>query len=925
MAPSELGIQNGRNSPRTTRSHSISSDRTSLTGYGGLLSPPVSISPEPAFIAASAASQIVTNDHDSRSDTWFDQHGIEPSGETALVAPPALQLVNRFLDQLLFNFLSVSKSISLGSLRPAVSEVLKPKLAKDAISGADQELHEYLGGGEDEELLAFHKVQEPGGDWDLELVWKRTRLRCMVYSSLGDMEEEDEDFYTERGHLDGPDSNHRFSNSSGVVSPAVAIFLTSILEFMGEQVLVVAGQAAYHRLRVKHEKDENDGVSTHGDIAERVVVEESDMERVALNSTLGRLWRGWKKRIRSTNASMSMTRSFSRESLVSHLQASRAASIVPEDHTEDDARRPYLSAVLAEHEYAAGVPLPLPADDVREIEIPGLVRQSDDEEDDMESKVEEIRPLARPKSLVIIRNTFQDPLTPTSSQPRTPILLAPNSRKRSNSLPSPAPSPYKSPISKRSRPSVDIFGLPHNFTSKVDADKAEGETVDEPEAQVEERDEDVVDEESKNSSEGHKGLVSGAISGVVAIGTAAVTGPVAAANGETNALVTKEETDGDEELIEEPQIMTSSRVSIGGRVSPDNATGLSRRSSARSHSVHSLRLIDVASPKSPARSRVGSVDASDYVTGRPSGLSRSNSVQYPLSDSQTPRVTTPVSRIANTSPILRNGSSLSSRAVRNNAGRSISEKKEINVNGSTPITAVPSDLAAAAMRGVDVDTTAVSPQEPSERTPTDVTPQPAPFILSAPPAARNNRAPASLTSSGEVTQTVTAPALSSRSLAVEREGSGVPPLTPLREMMEGAPDTSDEASSIAPSNRSMSERNGHSPSASGSTLSYSQRPTDQRSTRPAVNRSSPPRVSKDEATRKGTQDSWSKPHRPTHTSGSGSSSASHKLKPVRTSEESAPNGVDDKSQSFEQLIRSDQTIQYTLTPQNMRNIEVCIP
>lgn len=33
----------------------------------------------------------------------------------------------------------------------------------------------------------------------------------------------------------------------------------------------------------------------------------------------------------------------------------------------------------------------------------------------------------------------------------------------------------------------------------------------------------------------------------------------------------------------------------------------------------------------------------------------------------------------------------------------------------------------------------------------------------------------------------------------------------------------------------------------------------------------------------------------------------------------------DSRQSFEQLIKSDQTIQYTLTPENMRNIEVRSP
>src|SRR5258708_6931302 len=110
MAPSEPGthtprFDSGYPSPRTTRSPSISSDIPSVANHTGLLSPPISISPDPAFIAVSAASQIVTNDHDSQSEAWLDQHGIEPSGETALVSPPALKLVNQFLDQLLFNFL----------------------------------------------------------------------------------------------------------------------------------------------------------------------------------------------------------------------------------------------------------------------------------------------------------------------------------------------------------------------------------------------------------------------------------------------------------------------------------------------------------------------------------------------------------------------------------------------------------------------------------------------------------------------------------------------------------------------------------------------------------------------------------------------------------------------------------------------------
>ena len=929
MAPPDLALHTGP-SPRATRSQSISSDRPSLTGYGGLLSPPVSTSPEPAFIAASAASQIVTNDHDSQSDTWFDQHGIEPSGETALVAPPALKLVNRFLDQLLFNFLSVSRSTSLASLRPAVGEVLKTKLAKDAINGADQELHEYLGGGEDEELLAFHNGLEPSGDWDLELVWKRTRLRCMVYSSLGDMEEEDEDYYTEQEQLDGPPgSNNRFSNNPGVVSPAVAIFLTSILEFMGEQVLVVAGQAAYHRLRAKHEREERDGTGTHADIADRVVVEDSDMERVALDRTLGRLWRGWKKRIRSPTTSISMTRSFSRESMRSLPQTSRAASVAPGDQTfDEDLPGQSLATVLAEHEHAANIPLPLSADDVREIEIPGLAKQSDDEEEISEE--EDIRPAPRPKSMMIFTSHNREDLpTPTSSQPQTPVFLAPKSRKRSNSVPSPAPTPYSSP-SKHSTLVDDTVGA----GDQVMPEKAhieDGESEEKPPTTTKKIIEKGGLDENTEEIDHHKGILAGVIAGATAIGAAAVAGITAAANGEAPQTESgvRDETDGEEEFNEEPQILTSSRVSIGGRISPDDPKAPSRQSSVRSHSVHSLRLIDVASPKSPARSRHGSVDAADYVSvgGRPV-LSRPNSIHSPIvSELQTPRVSSPISRAPNASPLARNGSSLSQRHTRNSAGESISEveEKDINETESAPMTAVPSDLAAA-MQGVDMDPSPTS-QSPVNNGPSHRDA----FVLAAAPTSRNREAASVPINESQVSHPASNLAVGSKALGLE---NGVPPLTPLREMMEGAPDTSDEASSIAPSYdaHSFSEQamNGHSPSVSGSTFAHSQRAAEAaRAARPSnanIPRSSPPRSSRDDSTRKVLPDPASRGQRSTHTSGSGSSSStSHKLKPVRTSEDSAPNVFEDKSQSFEQLIRSDQTIQYTLTPQNMRNIEVCSP
>uniref|UniRef100_A0A8H7KAQ4 Flo11 n=1 Tax=Bionectria ochroleuca TaxID=29856 RepID=A0A8H7KAQ4_BIOOC len=404
-------------SPRHVRSRtqSISSDRPSSIGRN-LLAPPQSVSPEAAFIAASAASQIVTNDHDSHADVWYDEPGMIPAGETALVSDGALRLVNNFLDQLLFNFLQIAKSTTLSALRPAVTEVLKPKLARDAITNADEELREYLGGADEEDYVKPQNG-DPSRDWDLELVWKRTRLRSMVYSSLGDMEEEDEDMYMEQEHLEiGADEQ-----ISDVISPAVAIFLTSVLEYMGELTLTVAGQAAYHRVRAEFEKEIKDGLKTPSDIADRIVVEESDMERVALDRTLGRLWRGWKKRIRAPAVIEFGNRPFSRTSIdhtrngsdVNPLRSPGSEMGIESKPSQEQVEEGVKEEAQPPPE-PADIPLPVGDNDVEEIEVPGYAVHSDDEEDEEDVELA----IRRPRSLV-----FSSPRNPTLNWLDLPLCL----------------------------------------------------------------------------------------------------------------------------------------------------------------------------------------------------------------------------------------------------------------------------------------------------------------------------------------------------------------------------------------------------------------------------------------------------------------------------------------------------------------------
>ncbi|KAI1424067.1 hypothetical protein F5Y12DRAFT_785545 [Xylaria sp. FL1777] len=754
-----------------SRALSTSSDRPSTIGVHSLMSPPLSVSPEAAFIAASAASQIVTNDHDTYSGTWYDQVGIEPHEGTALVANGALLLANNFVDQLLFNVLATAKSTHLPSLRSAVIDVLKPKLAKDVINSADEELREYLGGGEIENLARTAPF-EAARDWDLELVWKRTRLRCMVYSSLGDMEEEDEDYYVEREHLDGEIGD----TVTELVSPPVAIFLTSILEFMGEQVLVVAGQAAFNRLRTNYEKELKDGTRQPGDVSDRLVVEELDMERVALDRTLGRLWRAWKKRIRSPlepNFSRPFSRSsangsgasyYRRESTTIESPAVQPLSELDtatddqpnhSDAIQDGTQEPGKSPIKGEGDILDPSTLPLPDSDIE-------ATYSDEEE----SEQEELP--SRPKSWFVashevdIGNTFAS----KSSVKRTP------------SLPS------------RKKPRYSTFDAEDEFTNEPIQVTQASDSL-----EVETEGEATVHTKIKPS----EGI------------DVAVPSTATHVTGQTD--IREEEFDSEiEEFAEEPEILTSARVSYGGRSSP--TTSESGRPSSivltRSSSVRSVRVIEVQGH----RSRASSVESNPRSpTPRSFSFPREGNVS-----------TTP--------PIVEE---MTPYAI-----------PYVTVTKTTPGT------VSSYVEGVhDIGTTLTPPSR--NRLPPKVTPAPIFSPTSAPSKVSVITNPASLSQE-------------ERYDAFQRQTSGLrnPPMP------------------------TLPERSANRPVYVQATSTQRASPDSPRFPRPVQNEVPSPA----------------------------------RFKPKRTSEESSSNRPADVARDFEELIQSNETLQYTLTPENMRDIDV---
>lgn len=468
----DLGSGSPLVSPIMSRTPSVAgSDRYStisgVTGYWP--QNPENVQPAAAYVAPFGAVQVV-NEHsaasrrsDYSSDEEDEQNG--PAKDDAQFSPQALALINSFLDQLLYSFLSTARSTSLHALRPAVNEVLKQRLAKEAVANADEELQELLAGGEEEDERNAALNFKDNRKWDLELVWKRTRLRVMVYMRLGEMEDEDEERHVKEQELfyGREADSRRFSSSSGLVSWSAAIFLTSVLEFVAEQSLQAAGSAAYARAR-RQSKAQQRPAPAEPASPRQFTVEDFDVEKIALDVRLGRLWRTWRKTLRNDRRPMTPSRygmmsrsSFTRDRAAS-LSALRRGSMghyrddstVAEEQYRELASRPrHFSrdddpeGQYPEHVLAANIPLPMrdAKRDVDEIEVPGLARSADE-------AVESERPIKEAR-----RNSFTSDLPyrtadgsvmQTASKSKTPgfpFSRPTMTRQRSKSVPNPPRTP----------------------------------------------------------------------------------------------------------------------------------------------------------------------------------------------------------------------------------------------------------------------------------------------------------------------------------------------------------------------------------------------------------------------------------------------------------------------------------------------------
>ena len=280
--------------------------------------------PDPSYISEPAADAVV------RSYPPPEQTRNVISNEI-VIDPTGLRTVNLFLDYILHEFLSRSKSGSLHRLREAVGNVIRTTLGTAAMVQAEEDLADFLAENGDhsgfyEEMDSEEDVHvEPDAVWNLEKVWSRARTKCMIYSTLGDKDEQD--FLEE----EEDEEDYELPASKRKVSGVGAVYLTAILEFIGEQCLLVAARTAYRRVAAS--------IHDVNLVAEpiQIVVEDADVKRgIAEESLTTRLWRKWKRS----------------EKILSTI--SSGSSIYPpdthrgyENHSESISRIPFMPAQAA--------------------------------------------------------------------------------------------------------------------------------------------------------------------------------------------------------------------------------------------------------------------------------------------------------------------------------------------------------------------------------------------------------------------------------------------------------------------------------------------------------------------------------------------------------------------------------------------------
>lgn len=353
-------------SPTMSRPGSVASGRSSIVSTMTVTAPNYvgTTRPSPEYISAASAGYLATESQSHSLASVSEDE--DDSSDQVVVADGAVSLINAFLDKLLFDFLSAARSTNLLALKPAIADVLKKSLARDAIARAQDDVEDLLAlqDSDDEEEHISSTLDKQ--KWNLEFAWKRARLRVMMRIETSDFDiDDDEKYVQEEGLLQG----RQFSQAR-FMSLSAEIFLAGVLEFVAEQLLALASNGATMRARKQSLSVKADaGLTT----TPRILVQEPDIEKAALNSPMDRLWRNWKKSLRSRGLGHQYR---STRSLNGSPTLTQHENVL----VEETGMTPHIPDMEhPEHVIASNIPLPMSERDIDEINTPWLAKDPDEE------------------------------------------------------------------------------------------------------------------------------------------------------------------------------------------------------------------------------------------------------------------------------------------------------------------------------------------------------------------------------------------------------------------------------------------------------------------------------------------------------------------------------------------------------------------
>ncbi|CAG8548297.1 159_t:CDS:2, partial [Dentiscutata heterogama] len=150
------------------------------------------------------------------------------------ISPEALAIINHFLDEFLYLLVDSSCSLYLENIKLAIFNVLPTHLGKNSIKEADFELKTFLESGNFDKTL--EKAVELSDPYPVQRVFEQFRIKCKYYSTLSEQNFSINDR--------DPSTMPGLHNSDGIyISPSLAIYMTAVLEYVGEHILVLVAKA----------------------------------------------------------------------------------------------------------------------------------------------------------------------------------------------------------------------------------------------------------------------------------------------------------------------------------------------------------------------------------------------------------------------------------------------------------------------------------------------------------------------------------------------------------------------------------------------------------------------------------------------------------------------------------------------------------